>query len=198
MAVRGRLDGHIERIQSPARVSVDNLKTTLQPCGQLLASAQAQLRSPVLPMLSHQLRRAAQIPLRVCDVDVTEVGGQDRQEAFWISVRSVPRYQRVGGESVSHVMQTWSVIVGNAAQTDLPGQRIESSMNLSAVQTIAPAGNEQIGGDRASRPMTVASRDVVGKYFASRCVQRHESRLTRLRASPRRMPETLSSPNRQW
>src|SRR5271156_1646847 len=129
---------------------------------------------------SHQLRRAAQIPLRVRNVDMTEVGGQDRQQAFWILVGPIPRYQRVGCESVSHVMQTWPVMVGYATQTDLPGQGIESSMNLSAIQTIAPVGNEQIGGDFSSRPMTFASCDVVGKYFASRCVQRHESRLAKL------------------
>src|SRR6516164_5310740 len=114
---------------------------------------------------------------------MTEVGGQDRQEAFWIQVGPIPRYQRVGCESVAHVMQTWPVIGGYAAQTDLPGQGIERSMNLSAIQTIAPVGNEQIGGDLASRPMTFASRDVVGKYFARRCMQRHESRLTKLGAA---------------
>src|ERR1700730_5881534 len=116
---------------------------------------------------------------------MTEVGGQDRQEAFWILVRPIPHYQRVGCESVSHVMQTWPVIIGFTAQTDLPGQGIESSMNRSAIQTIARVGNEQIGGGRPSRPTTFASRDVVGKYFASRWVQRHESRLAKLAAADR-------------
>src|SRR5258708_39920058 len=82
-------------------------------------------------------------------------------------------------------MQTWTVMIGYPAQTDLPGQRIERSMNLSAIQTIAPVGNEQIGGDLSSRPMTFASCEVVGKYFASRCVQRHESRLAKLGAPDR-------------
>ena len=113
---------------------------------------------------------------------MTEVGGQDRQQAFWILVGPIPRYQRVGCESVSHVMQTWPVMVGYSTQTDLPGQGIESSMNLTAIQTIAPVGNEQIGGDFSSRPMTFASCEVVGKYFASRRVQRHEARLAKLGA----------------
>ena len=43
-----------------------------------------------------------------------------------------------------------------------------------------PVGNEQIGGDFSSCQMTFASCDVVGKYFASRCVQRYESRLAKL------------------
>jgi hypothetical protein len=76
-------------------------------------------------------------------------------------------------------------MVGYSTQTDLPGQGIESSMNLTAIQTIAPVGNEQIGGDFSSRPMTFASCEVVGKYFASRRVQRHESRLAKLGAPDR-------------
>jgi hypothetical protein len=32
--------------------------------------------------------------------------------------------------------------VGYAAQTDLPGHRVKSSMNFSTIQTIALAGNE--------------------------------------------------------
>src|SRR5712691_3108972 len=114
---------------------------------------------------------------------MTEVSRQDRQEALWILVGPIPPYQRIRCESVPHVMQTWTVMIGYPAQTDLPGQLIERSMNLSAIQTIAPVGNEQIGGDLSSRPMTFASRDVVGKYFARRCVQRHESALAKLGAA---------------
>src|SRR6266550_7431561 len=54
---------------------------------------------------------------------MTEVGGQDRQQALCILVGPIPRYQRVGCESVSHVMQTWPVMVGYATQTDLLGIR---------------------------------------------------------------------------
>src|SRR6266852_3343277 len=116
---------------------------------------------------------------------MTEVGGQDRQAAFWILLGPIPRYQRVRCESVSHVMQTGTVIIGYPAQTDLSGQRIESSMNVSTIQTITSAGNKQRGGDRSSRKMTFAPRDVVGKYFAGGCVQRHESRLAKLAAADR-------------
>src|ERR1700674_2905989 len=116
---------------------------------------------------------------------MTKIGGQDRQEAFWILAGPIPRYQRVRCESVPHVMQTWPVIIGYAAQTDLPGQGIECSMNISNIQTIAQAGNEQIGGDRPSRPMTFTSRNVVGKHLASRCVQGHESRLAKLATADR-------------
>ena len=39
---------------------------------------------------------------------------------------------------MSHIVQTWPVTVGDAAQTDLPGQRIESSITRPAIQAIAP------------------------------------------------------------
>src|ERR1700723_596959 len=108
---------------------------------------------------------------------MTEICGQNRQGAFRILVRPIPRYQSVRCKSVPHVMQAWTVIIGDAAQTDLPGQCIKSSMDVSAVKTIALAGNEQIRGDRAAFPMTFAPRNVIGKYLAGRCVQRHEARL---------------------
>src|SRR5580704_9233618 len=124
---------------------------------------------------SHQFRRTVKVPLRVRDMDMAEVGGPDREEAFRILVRPIPRYERVRCESVSHVVETWTITIGYAAQTDLPGHRVKSSMNFSTIQAIALAGNEQIGGNRPTFPMTFASSDVIGKYFASRRVQRHES-----------------------
>jgi hypothetical protein len=74
-------------------------------------------------------------------------------------------------------MQTWTVISGAAAQTDLPGQCVKSSMDVSAVQTITLAGNEQIRGGRPAFPMAFAPCDVIGKNLAGRSVQRHEARL---------------------
>jgi hypothetical protein len=82
-------------------------------------------------------------------------------------------------------MQAWTVIIGDAAQTDLPGQRIKSSMDFSTVQTTALAGNEQIRGDRPAFPMTFAPRDVIGKYLAGRRVQRHEARLAEFAVADR-------------
>src|SRR6266567_4053000 len=72
-----------------------------------------------------------------------------------------------------------------AAQTDLPGQCIKSSMDVSTVQTIALAGNEQIRGDRPAFPMTFAPHDVIGKNLAGRYVQRHEARLAEFAVADR-------------
>ena len=48
----------------------------------------------------HQLWRAAQIPLRIGDVDMAEVGGQDRQATFWVLIVAagaiVPEFSRIG------------------------------------------------------------------------------------------------------
>jgi hypothetical protein len=67
-------------------------------------------------------------------------------------------------------MQTWTVIIGNATQADLPGQCIKSSMDVSAIQTITLAGNEQVRGDLPPFPAAFAPRDVIGKNLACRCV----------------------------
>src|SRR5512143_111899 len=53
-------------------------------------------------------------------------------------------------------------------------------MDISAVQTIAPAGHEQVGGHRPRSPVAVASRDVVREHAASRSMQRYEPGLAEL------------------
>lgn len=70
---------------------------------------------------------------------MAEVGRQDRQAALWILIGLIPVDERICGKHVPHIVQTWPVTIGNATQTDLPGQCIESSMNLSPVQAVAPA-----------------------------------------------------------
>ena len=72
-----------------------------------------------------------------------------------------------GSGIVPHIVQAWPVTVAGAAQPNLPGHRVESSVNISAIQTIAPVGNEQVGGHRPCRPMTFPPRDIVSKYLAS-------------------------------
>ena len=51
-------------------------------------------------------------------------------------------YERSRRKYVPHIMQAWSVTVRYAAQSDLPGQAIESSVNLTIAQPIATVGNE--------------------------------------------------------
>ena len=58
-------------------------------------------------------------------------------------------------------------------------------MDVSAVQTIALAGNEQIRGDRPAFPMAFAPRHVIDKNLAGRCVQRHEARLSEFAVADR-------------
>ena len=60
----------------------------------------------------HQLWRAAQIPLRIGDVDMAEVGGQDRQATFWVLIGLIPAYERIRGKYVPHIVETWPVVSG--------------------------------------------------------------------------------------
>src|SRR5439155_24423959 len=86
---------------------------------------------------------------------------------------------------LAHVVQTRTTTVGCAPQTDLPRQRIERSMNVSAIQPIAPAGDKQIGGHCPSRPMALASGNVVRKHHAGRSMQRHQASFAELGAADR-------------
>ena len=70
--------------------------------------------------LLHQFRRAAQIPLRIGDVNMAEIGGQDRQKPAWILIGLIPVYECIRRKCVPHVVQAWSVTIGCAAQSDLP------------------------------------------------------------------------------
>jgi len=71
--------------------------------------------------IASRIRRAAQIPLRIRDVDMAKVGGQDRQAALWILTGLIPVDERSGRKYVPHVVETWPVTVGYAAQADPPG-----------------------------------------------------------------------------
>ena len=75
-------------------------------------------------------------------MDMPEVGRQQGQPALGILTGAVPLHEGVRREPVAHVVQTRAVTGGWASQPDLPRQRIECSMNVPAIQTIAHAGDE--------------------------------------------------------
>src|SRR3984957_20780840 len=84
---------------------------------------------------------------------------------------------------MSQIVQTRPVAVVRAAQTDAPRSRIERSMNLSPIQAVAPARDEQVRGDRACAPMPLASPDISGQDLAGGGVDRHPSIPTKFGAA---------------
>ena len=114
---------------------------------------------------------------------MAEEGGQKRKFARRILIGSIPAHERACCESVSQIVQARSTTVGCAAQTDLPGQGIERSMNVSTIQPIAPAGDEQVGGHRTLPPVAFAPADVVCEHFAGRGMQRYQAGLAELGAA---------------
>src|SRR5437867_2498273 len=119
---------------------------------------------------------------------MTEVGGQERQFTLWVLMGPIPVHEGVSGKSVSHVVKTRSMTVGRATQTNLPAQRVERSMNISAIQPMAPAGDEQEGGHRALPPMALASAKVIGEHVAGRGMQGHQTGLAEFRAADGQHP----------
>jgi hypothetical protein len=64
---------------------------------------------------------------------MAEEGGQDGKFAFGILIGPIPLHECAGCESVPEVVQARTMMVGWAAQADLPGQHIERSMNVSVI-----------------------------------------------------------------
>src|SRR6266849_1689100 len=114
---------------------------------------------------------------------MAEVGGQQGKSSLGILTGPVPLHEGVCRETMAHVVQTRPATVGSSSQTNLARQSIESSVNVSAIQTITPAGNEQIGGHCTSGPMSSAPGDVVCKHLTGCCVQRHKASLAELGAA---------------
>jgi Cu/Ag efflux pump CusA len=67
--------------------------------------------------------------------------------------------------SIFALVQSRATTVAWAAQTDLPRQVVERSMNVPAIQAVPPTGDEQIGGNRPFSPMSIAASDVVAEHF---------------------------------
>src|SRR5690349_15679952 len=109
---------------------------------------------------THQLWRSAQIPLRVCNMNMPQKRAQQRQASFGVLLRAVPVHQRGRGKSMAKIVQTRPMAVARAAQSDASRGRIERAVNLSAIQSVPPARDEQARGDRAFAPMPLASIDV--------------------------------------
>src|ERR1700675_3131244 len=95
---------------------------------------------------------------------MAEVGGQQRKSSLGILTGPVPLHEGVRRKTMTQVVQARAMAVGGTPQTDLPRQRIERSMNLSAIQSMASVGNEQIGGHHSSRPMALTSGDIVCQH----------------------------------
>ena len=82
--------------------------------------------------------------LRIAEMNMGEISGQQRQSPFGVLSGPVPSREGIRCKTVSQVAQPRTVTVRSAAQTDLSQQRTEIPMNLSAIQASAPAGNKRI------------------------------------------------------
>src|SRR5229473_656460 len=72
---------------------------------------------------AHQLRRSAQVPLGVRDMNVPEKRTQKGKASFGVLLRAVPVHQRCRGKSMAKIVQTRPMTVARAAQTDAPRSR---------------------------------------------------------------------------
>src|SRR5271157_1013750 len=111
---------------------------------------------------------------------MAKVGRQQGKSPLGILTGLIPLHEDIRRKAMTQVVQTRAMTVRGAPQADLSRQRIERSMNLSAIQSMAPVGDEQIRGDHSSHPMTPTSGDIVRQHRTGRGMQRHEASFTEL------------------
>jgi hypothetical protein len=68
---------------------------------------------------TEQLGDGAQVPVRVADLDMTEVGRELGQVTLNIDVFLISAHQRLDGKAVAKIMQAWTMTVTRPPQADL-------------------------------------------------------------------------------
>ena len=97
-----------------------------------------------MPRLVHQLRPGTELPICIANINVPEIGGQDRQKPLGILARAVPLHERHHSKSMPEIVETWSLTRGRVTQTDLPRDRVERFANVANIQTISAIGDEDV------------------------------------------------------
>ena len=108
---------------------------------------------------AHQFGTGRYIPVGVGYVNMSEIGRQDWQAAFYVLTGPVPLDQSFHGEPVSKIMQPRPMTVSGATQPDLAGQSIKGAPDLCAIQSSTTTGYEE--GRRPSSQDTIPPRSVV-------------------------------------
>src|ERR1700722_8925710 len=111
-------------------------------------------------------------------MNMAEKCAQQRQTPLRIFLRAVPVDEGGRGKSVAKVVQARPMAVSGSAQADAPRRGIERPMNRAEIQSITPARDKKVLGDRAPRPMPLALLEVMGQHLAGGGVQRNPSILT--------------------
>ena len=216
VAVRGdRVCAGLALLHQP--LGEEALQQNTAKLGWPLMATSPQRRSSRDHRLRHQLRPGAQVPVGAGHVDVAEVGRQHRHLARRVLARLVPPRQRLDREAMPEVVQPRSLARADRAQARAARQRVEGSMNVAAVEPVAAARDEHVGGDRVTEELLRAARgsrpgprrwtDGSARAATGRAWHRGSSRppvqdprrrARRFSASEMRRPVTLSRPSRQW
>src|SRR3984957_6860240 len=89
-----------------------------------------RLPTPLQPILccGQKLRTAGEIPVGIVNLDVAEVGGEDRQPPLDVLTVVVPAHKGLHGKSVSKIMHARMSLAFLADQTKLIGHAPEHSV----------------------------------------------------------------------
>jgi hypothetical protein len=103
-------------------------------------------------------------------MNMTKIGGQEWQPPLDVFAGAVPSQKRHGRKAMTKVMDARSISVTLTAQADLSRQHVEGAMNVTTIQTVAPARNEEEGRHCSSLPVTPALGNVLRKHCAGRAM----------------------------
>lgn len=130
----------------------------------------------------HEFGAGREIPVRVTNTAVPEIGGQRRKPPFDILAGPVPGQQRLHGEAMAKIVKTRAGVVRRSPETDPTGKLPEDPMNVLDQQAATVLGDEEI---RAASPigLVVPARRIPPQHLPGRGMHRHEARLAELRVS---------------
>src|SRR6516164_3462093 len=132
-----------------------------------------------LPGRPQQFRRASQIPVRVGDMGVAEIRGQDRQAPLGIFAVSIPAQQSLGGKSVTKIVQARAATAPRSTQSNLSRQDVEHPVDFAFVQPVAILIHEKVRLCSRAKA-TVPLFGVVGQDLTGRGMQRYQTGLAKL------------------
>jgi hypothetical protein len=87
--------------------------------------------------------------------------------------------QGLDRKTVAKVMQAWATTGVDGTQSNLPGQRVEGSVDLTFVEWVAVFVYEEVAVGSSPKP-AIPTFHIIGKDLTGRSMHRYQPRLSKL------------------
>lgn len=88
---------------------------------------------------------------------VPEIGGKSGKMVLDSVAGAIPAHKRLNCESMTEVVQAWSMAIELATQAYIPRQGMERPPDVVFVQSSSPLGNEEEVGSRPAVQILIAA-----------------------------------------